>query len=100
MNRLDVWKFSVAFGVTLAVLNAVCAMALMIAPELTFAFFRTWMHGVDFARLIPPEGRVVTLVQLVIGMIAVGVVGLVTGGILAFLYNVLEGRPLPSKRLA
>jgi len=100
MYRLDVWKFAVACGVMLAVLNAVCAVALMVAPELTFAFFRTWMHGVDFARLIPPEGRAISLVQLVTGTVAVGVVGLVAGAVLAFLYNVLERRPLPSKRLA
>ena len=100
MNRLDVWKFAVAFGVTLALLNAVCAVALMVAPDLTVAFFETWMHGVDFAKLIPAESRSITLTQLVTGVITVGVVGFVAGGVLAFFYDMLVGRPLASKRAA
>jgi hypothetical protein len=100
MNRIDVWKFALALGVTLALLNAVCAVALMVAPELTIAFFKTWMHGVDFAKLIPAESRAITLTQLVVGTITVGVVGFVAGGVLAFFYDVLAGRPLPSKRAA
>ena len=100
MNRLDVWKFAVALGVTLAAINAVCATALMVAPDVTIAFFKTWMHGVDFAKLLPPESRAITFAQVAIGMITAGVVGFVAGGVLAFLYNRLDGRASTSKRAA
>ena len=93
MTRLVTWKFAAAFGITLAILNAACAVALAIAPAMTIAFFNMWIHGVDFARLMPAGATPFSVPQIMLGMAAVGLVGFAVGGVLAFFYNALQGRP-------
>ena len=89
MKPLHAFKFAIATAITLAALNAVCALALVVAPDATIALFNSFMHGVDLSRLVPPGGKSVTFAQVVGGMLALGAVGFVAGGILAALYNAM-----------
>jgi hypothetical protein len=92
MKRLDTWKFAAAMAMTLAILNGVCALGVLVAPDATFAAFNSWMHGVDLAMLIPPGGRPVTAWQMIAGVVSLGLVGFVAGGVLAGLYNAMTSR--------
>lgn len=92
MKRLDSWKFGTAMAMTLAILSAVCALAVVIAPGATIATFNSWMHGVDLARLVPPGGRPVTVGQVIAGVASLAVIGFVAGTLLAMTYNAMLGR--------
>jgi hypothetical protein len=102
MRTLDTWKFALAAAVAVALLNAACAVALVIAPDATIAIFSSFMHGIDLTTLIPPGGRPVTLGQVVIGVFNVGAIGFVGGATLAGCYNLLVawngGQEMPHGR--
>lgn len=97
MKPLNPLKFGIAMAITLAGLNAVCALALVVAPDATLSVFNSFMHGVDLSRLVPPGGKPTTLTQVLGGMLAIGVVGMVVGSTLAALYNAMQkgGRDEP-----
>ena len=93
MNRLSVWKWAMATALALAVLNALCAAAVMAAPDATLAVFNSWMHGVDLGRLVPSGGRPVTFGQVVTGIVSLGAIGFVAGAIVAGAYNAMTASP-------
>jgi len=92
MDRLNVWKFALATAVTFAVLSAVCAVAVIVAPDATIAVFNSWFHGLDLGLLIPPGGRPLTAGQVISGVVSLALVGFVAGAILATTYNLLGKR--------
>ena len=63
MNRLNVWTFALAAAATFAALSWVCAIAVIISPDVTIAVFNNWFHGLDLKLLVPPGGRPVTAGQ-------------------------------------
>ena len=87
MNRLHVWKFALATAVAFAVLDVVCAVAVILSPDDTIAVFNTWFHGLDLKLLMPPGGKPVTLTQVVSGVVSAAVVSFLGGAILASCYN-------------
>ena len=91
MNRLDVWKFALAAAVTFAALSAVCALAVIIAPEATVSVFNNLFHGLDLKLLVPPGGKPVNAGQVISGVITAAVVSFVGGAILAGCYNLFGG---------
>ena len=90
MNRLDTWKFALAAAAAMAVLSTACAVAVAISPEATIAFFNSFMHGVDLAKLIPAGGRPVSIGQAIAGAVGLAIVGFAAGGMLAGFYNLME----------
>ena len=90
MKPLNPLKFGIAMAITLAGLNAACALALVVAPDATLAVFNSFMHGVDLSKLVPPGGQLVTVTQVLRGMFAIGAVGLLVGSMLAALYNAMQ----------
>lgn len=92
MKRLDTWKFATAMAITLAILNGVCALAIIVAPEATVAVFNSWVHGVDLTKLVPPGGPTVTAWQVLTGAVSLGVIGFVAGAVLATGYNAMAAR--------
>jgi hypothetical protein len=89
MNRLNVWRFALAAAVAFAVLDAVCALAVIVSPDGTVAVFNTWFHGLDLKLLVPPGGKPVTAGQFISGVISAAVVSFVGGAVLAGTYNLL-----------
>ena len=92
MNRLDTWKFAVAAGITFGALSIVCALAVVISPDMTIAFFSSFTHGIDLAALVPAGGRPVTVGQVIGGAIALAAIGFTAGAMLAGCYNLLMPR--------
>lgn len=93
MNRLHPWWFGLASGVTFSVVYAVCALAVILSPDATIAFFNVWFHGLDLALLKPPGGRPPTPGQLLGGLVSAAAVSFVIAAMLAALYNVFAQRP-------
>jgi hypothetical protein len=91
MNRLNVWRFALAAAVAFVVLDAICALAVMLSPGGTLAVFNTWFHGLDLSLLVPPGGKPVTPGQFIEGVISAAVVSFLGGAVLASCYN-LFGR--------
>ena len=89
INRLDTWKFAIAFAASMAVLSIACAVAVAISPEATIAFFNSFTHGIDLAKLIPPGGRPVSIGQVIAGALSLAIVGLAAGAMIAGFYNLL-----------
>jgi len=90
MSRLNVWKFALAAAITFAALSLACAAAIAIAPDATLVLVGSWFHGLDLKLLVPPGGKPITVVQLVVGTISAGVVAFVIAALLAGCYNALN----------
>jgi len=95
MNRLNVLQFAFAAASTFAALSAVCALAVVVAPDAAVTLFNSWFHGLDLRLLVPPGGRPVTLSQAGVGVVSAAVVSFIGGAIFAGCYNLLAG---PSER--
>jgi hypothetical protein len=95
MDRLNVWRFALAAAVTFGAFSAVCALAVIVWPDGTVAFFNSWFHGLDLKLLVPPGGKPVTVSQIVLGVVNAAIVSFVGGVVLASCYNLFSG---PSKR--
>ena len=91
MTRLNVWRFALAVAVAFAVLDAICAAAVVAFPGGTIAVFNSWFHGLDLTLLVPPGGKPVTAGQFIYGVISAAVVSFIGGAIFASCYN-LFGR--------
>ena len=100
MNRLDTWKFAIASAAAMAVLSVACAVAVAISPEATIAFFNSFTHGIDLAKLVSPGGRPVSIGQVIAGAVSLATVGFAAGAMIAGFYNLLaaENRSHPLVR--
>lgn len=87
MDRLDSLRVAVALALTAAVLNGLCAVAFLVSPDGTFKFFGSWMHGLEMSKV--RSGTPETAVSVGYGIVAVSMVGFLTGLVFASLYNVL-----------
>lgn len=92
MNRLHPWLFGLASGATFSVAYAACALAVVLSPDATIAFFNTWFHGLDLASLKPPGGRPLTPGRFIGGLASVAALSFAIAAMLAALYNALAQR--------
>ena len=92
MKPLHRLKFTIATAVTLAVLNALCALTFAVAPDVTIAAFNSFMHGVDVSSFVPAGGRPVRFPQVIAGMLALASIGFIAGGVRAGLYNAMAAK--------
>ena len=90
MNPLHVWRFALATAISFGLLYIACALAVMLSPGEAIAFFNTWFHGMDLTRLVPPEGKPITLGQFCFGLVSAAVVSFAGGAVLAGTYNLLS----------
>lgn len=84
---LDTRAFAVAGGLTAATLFAVCAAAVMIAPDATTAFAGSLIHA-DLSGF----RRVLTWANFLGGLLFWTLGTALTFGVVAWLYNRLEQR--------
>ena len=89
MTNLNPFKFGVAVGVAIALINAICAVAVAFAPDVTIGLFNTFAHGIDLSKVASP-GRSVGFMQALGGTLVVGAVGLVAGSTIAAVYNAMQ----------
>lgn len=80
--KLHVWPLAGAVGIVTAVLFAICAFFVAVAPETTIAFFSYLLH-VDLTGLARP----ITWAGFFAGLLGVGLGMALAAGAAAWLYN-------------
>jgi len=88
MNRINPVGLGLTVAVTTAVLSAVCAALVTIAPGPMMAIFQSWWHGLDvtmLANTAPP----VTLQSVASGLITITACAFLVGFLFAVINNLL-----------
>ena len=85
MEKLNVLGTGVALAVTLALLNAVCAVVVNLWPAQAIAFANAWMHGLDLRPLM--SDLPLSLARFAYGLVGLSVIGFLIGTVYAWLYN-------------
>lgn len=86
MNNLDVKRFGLAVGMTLALLYLGCVFVMATAGKAaTILFFNSLLHGIDVTTIIRMD---MPLWEASIGLIQTFVLGWLTGAAVAAIYNV------------
>lgn len=96
MKHLQPWQFGSAAAVTFSVFYTACALAVVLFPDGTIAFFNTWFHGLDLTLLKPTGGRPLTLSQFLYGLVSAAVVSFALAATLATFYNLFARAHNPS----
>lgn len=86
MNHIEVKRFGLAIGTTLALLYLGC-MFVMATTETTetILFFNSLIHGIDVTDIIRTE---MPLWEALMGIVEIFVLGWLTGATVAAIYNV------------
>lgn len=74
-----------AAAVTVAFIAVVCALAIILAPDLSLGIAQSWFHGIDLAKVrIEPT---FTLGPLIYGWVTATIGGWIVGYVFATAYN-------------
>jgi uncharacterized metal-binding protein len=86
MNNIDVKRFGLAVGTTLALLYLGCVFVMATAGEAAvILFFNSLLHGIDVTTIIRTD---MPLWEALMGLIETFVLGWLTGAAVAAIYNV------------
>jgi len=86
MNPIDVKRFGLAVGTTLALLYLGCVFVMATASEaVTILFFNSLLHGIDVTGIIRTD---MPLWEALMGLVETFVLGWLTGAAVAAIYNV------------
>jgi hypothetical protein len=86
MNSIDVKRFGLAVGTTLALLYLGCVFVMATAGKAaTILFFNSLLHGFDVTTIIRMD---IPLWEASMGLIGTFVLGWLTGAAVAAIYNV------------
>ena len=84
MRKMNIFAAGIALGMTLGILNIVCLILLLIAPQFTMSMFGSFMHGIDLNSIsIVPLITIATLEGIIVTVLG----GFLIGVIFATLYN-------------
>lgn len=83
MTTLNPHHVGKTLGATVGVLYLLCALAYVIAPNITKALFVYMMHGLEVKQLLTP----IQFIPTIIGTIVAMVYSYVAGVLFAFLWN-------------
>ena len=89
MDKLNPWHTGGATALTVAIVSAICAVAVYLFPQGAVDFVNSWTHGLDFTML--RSERPWTLGGLAYGLFNVTLTGFLVGVLFAWCYN-LVGR--------
>ncbi len=85
MNRISIWRFSMAWGITGALLYFGCILVMWtVGRENTIFFFNSLLHGLDVEPIIRMD---IPWWEAVMGIIETFVLGWLIGGVIASIYN-------------
>lgn len=88
MHATKPWVVGAAFAVTIAVVYMACAVAVLLFPDATLAFFNTWFHGVDLTLIERDPANPLTFNDWGTGFATAVVGGFVAGAIYGWARNV------------
>ncbi|MBI2271267.1 MAG: hypothetical protein HYU69_13065 [Bacteroidetes bacterium] len=85
MNRINVRKFGLAFGVTGALLHLGCIILMAtVGKEGTVLFFNSIIHGMDFSSVVRMD---ISFTEAFIGLIEIFIICWLIGACIAGVYN-------------
>ncbi len=90
MNKFDILSIGISAAITAAVLSALCAAALVVSPDVTLAFFSSFMHGIDLNKV--RSTAPITIGGVVYGVVGLAVAAFVSGVLFASVHNLLGRR--------
>nr|WKN38628.1 DUF5676 family membrane protein [Tunicatimonas sp. TK19036] len=86
MERINIRKYALAWGVSGAVLYVGCIILMAsVGREGTVLFFNSILHGLDTSTIIRMN---VPLVEALIGLVEMFILGWLFGALIASVYNV------------
>jgi hypothetical protein len=85
MDSINVKRFGLAFGSTLAFLYVGCVLLMLtIGREGTILFFNSLLHGIDVTPILRMD---VPVWEMIIGIIEIFILGWLMGATIACIYN-------------
>ncbi len=85
MDRIQIRKLALAFGLTWALFYLGCSLLMiLLGPEGTVWFFNSLLHGLDTSTVVRMD---VPFSEFLIGLISSFVLGWLAGAIIAYVYN-------------
>ncbi len=86
MNRINIKKYGLAFGLTGALLYFGCVIVmLLLGHDSTVLFFNSLLHGIDVSSIIRMN---ISPVEALIGLVETFILGWLVGACVAAIYNV------------
>ncbi|MBI3190936.1 hypothetical protein HYZ41_04515 [archaeon] len=82
-NKLNPKVVAFSLAVVSAILSLVCALLLVLAPEVSLRFFGSIFHGIDMTKIAAS----VTVSGVLTGLVAIVIVAFVVGWLFAVTYN-------------
>lgn len=79
-----------AMAVTVAFIAVVCALAIMLAPEVSMSVAQSWFHGIDLSIVRTAVNP--SLGTLLYGWVTATIGGWVVGYVFANAYNLFAGK--------
>lgn len=90
MNHIDIKRFGLAVGTTLAFLYLGCMFVMATTgTDTTILFFNSLLHGIDVTTIIRND---MPLWEALMGIVEIFVLGWLTGATVAAIYNVSLGK--------
>lgn len=77
-------------AVTVAFIAVVCAVAVMLAPELSLGIAQSWFHGIDLSKVRMDVNP--SLASLLYGWMTATIGGWVVGYVFASAHNLFAGK--------
>ena len=87
MERVTPWVIGAAFAVTVGIVYIACAVAVLLFPDATLAFFNTWMHGIDLTVIKRDPASPLTFNEWGTGFVTAVVGGFLAGAIYGWARN-------------
>lgn len=85
MNRIDVKRFGMAWGITAALLYLGCMLVMWsVGKEGSILFFNSMLHGIDVSSIIRMN---IPWWEMLMGIIEVFIIAWLTGATVASIYN-------------
>lgn len=85
MNPIDVKRFGLAVGATVALLYFGCAFLMVVAGrEATILFFNSLLHGIDINTIIRMD---MPVWEATMGVVETFILGWLSGAAIAAIYN-------------
>jgi hypothetical protein len=91
MDSTRTWVGGAALAVTVGVIYVVCAIAVVLFPDGTLAFFSTWAHGVDLTLVKRPPAKPLTAGEWIYGFVSAVAAGYVVGALYGWARNLFSG---------
>jgi len=84
-------------AITLVLINAACAVVVMLWPDQVISLANAIAHGLDFSTV--KATTPMALGRFLYGLVGVGAIGFITGAVYAAVYNVLNRTSRRSTRV-